>query len=206
METFEKRKYWVKYKNSTTFLQISAKDFTCMGVLGVMLMKKIRKKPSFNSALILLIAVISVQSMVGQSVASETALVSSISKPAAPYTSKVIDLIQLEKLNLKDALSYLREEFEGVQFVTNGPVERLTVDIELRSVNLSNVLKAIEIQLEGQVRIKTLEDNLVAVYAQVPPAPKPVLRAYSIIPFMETKLVEASQKYGNNLEAKELEN
>lgn len=168
-------------------------------------MKKIKKQLPFNLLLFFLITAFSSQIMLAQTIENTNAGVTSIAKPSAPYSSKVIDAVHFSKVNLKEVLDILRDQFEGVQFVTNGPVERLTVDIELRSVNLSNVLKAIEIQLEGLVKIKNIEGDLVAVYAHVPDAPKPVLRAYSIAPFMETKLVEASQKNGDNLSVKELE-
>ena len=97
-------------------------------------------------------------------------------------------------------LDELRVEFEGVQFVTNGPVERLTIDIELRSVTLWNILKAIEIQLEGQVKIDTRDKNMVAVYARIPESPKPILRAFSIASYLGTKLNDALERHGEQLE------
>ena len=152
-----------------------------------------------------MIVAFSAQAVFGQSATTRDAQVTTPVKPSAAYGAKVIAQIQFSNVSLKDALYVSRDEFEGVQFVTSGPVERWTIDIELRSVNLRNMLKAIEIQLEGQVKIKEEEDNMIAVYAHLPAAPKPVLRAFSIGPFMETKLIEAAESHGKNLESEELE-
>lgn len=165
-------------------------------------MKPYQKSLYVFTTILLTIFSTGIQKVVAQSTNQE--LVNLAQSPPS-YEQKVISEVLFDQMNLNDVLDYLRDEFEGVQFVTNGPVERLTVDIELRSVKLSNILKAIEIQLEGRVRIKQMEDNLVAVYATVPEAPKPILRAFSIAPFMQSKINEASQKQGKDLEAEDME-
>ena len=195
----------IKGLSDFVFFTNDAMDLVMSGVMGVMFMKNTEKSLPLFACLSLCLAIVGNQNVIGQSEVNESPQPVVTPQVTAPYKTKVIAQLNFVKTNLKDVLSELRDIFDGVQFVTNGPVERLTVDIELRSVNLRNILTAIEIQLEGQIRIREMEGNLVAVYANVPPAPKPILRAFSIAPYIKIKVNEAFEKHDKNLEPEELE-
>ena len=98
------------------------------GVIGVMLMKKTYLLTRFFVA-VGLMAMLSSQ-------AQDLSLNPVPSK--AHWEDIVVDELQFgPDLNPRSLVGYLREQFPGVQLVTAGPIDKLKVDLELRSVGLT---------------------------------------------------------------------
>ena len=95
----------------------------------------------------------------------------------------VIPECQFEGLPLLEVVSFLRSEFHGVQFVTAGPADKVLVDLELRSVGLKNILKAVEIQQQGMVKITDEGGDMYSIQVRIPRESKPILKAFSFGPY-----------------------
>ena len=159
-----------------------AKDFWLSGVMGVMLMKKV-------NVMIRLLVAVGLMSLV--SVKAQDSI--------EPVPSKVgwedlkIEECEFHGLPLSDVVSYLREEFRGVHLVTAGPVDKVNVDLELRSVGLKNILRAVEIQQQGFVKVMDEGDDMISIQVRLPKESKPVLKAFSFGPYfnrIQSKLVQ----------------
>ena len=99
------------------------------------------------------------------------------------WENLVIPECQFEGLPLSEVVSFLRSEFQGVQFVTAGPVDKVLVDLELRSVGLKNILKAVEIQQQGMVKITDEGGDMYSIQVRMPRESKPILKAFSFGPY-----------------------
>lgn len=85
------------------------------------------------------------------------------------WKDQIIEECLLEGLPLSEVIRFLRNEFRGVQLVTAGPVDKVIVDLELRSVGLRNILKAVEIQQQGLVRVTDEGGDMLSIQVKIPP-------------------------------------
>lgn len=142
--------------------------------MGVMLMKKV-------NMLTRLFVGVGLMVLVSAQAQEEFVLQPLSTQPTGK--NLVIPECQFEGLPLSEVVGFLRSEFQGVQFVTAGPADKVLVDLELRSVGLKNILKAVEIQQQGMVKITDEGGDMYSIQVRMPRESKPILKAFSFGPY-----------------------
>jgi hypothetical protein len=152
----------------------------------MMLMKTIIKH-SLSWAMAIIAMSSPLQHLIAQPVDQSEVTASPAKSKEVHWESQILDFFEAHKQSLGEVIDELRKQFNGIQIVTNGPVDKLQVNIELRSVSLKNIFRAIEINLSGQVFIEWEEDNtnMVAVVVELPPSEKAILKAFSMAKYLE---------------------
>ncbi len=166
----------------------------------MMLMKTLNKNTLQFQWVMAMIAIVSpIQPLIAQPVDQKEVNASVPNPNEALWQNKTLDLFEAHEKSLGEVIDQLRAEFHGLQIVTHGPVDEMRVDIELRSVGIQTIFKAIEINLSGHIQIKLEDENLLGVYAELPPSDKVILKAFSIAPYLERvreKIIEAEVPKG----------
>ena len=155
------------------WFEFFSKDFLLGGVMEVMLMKKVNMLTRLFVGVGLMVLV--------SSQAQDDLL-----KPVPvkmTWKDQIIKECQFEGLPLSEVIRFLRDEFHDVQLVTAGPVEKVLVDLELRSVGLRNILKAVEIQQQGLVKVTDEGGDMLSIQVRMPKEAKPILKAFSFGPY-----------------------
>lgn len=168
--------------------------------MGMKLMKKYNKH-SLQLGMVLVAMILPIQHLSAQ-VAPESPAESS---DTTSWAQKTIDLFEAHDKPLGEALDEIRDLFDGVQIVTSGPVDKLKVDIELRSANVNNILRAIELNLLRQVSVEWEDDNMVAVHAKLPREEIPILEAYSLASYMSQTRSKLEKELPEGLSDKDSE-
>ena len=162
----------------------ATKDFQISDVVGMMLMKTFNKH-TLPWAMAMIAVLSPIQDLIAQAVDQPELTASPIKSKEVQWESQTLDYFEAHNKSLGDVIKILRDEFNGIQIVTNGPVDKLQVNLELRSVGLKNIFRAIEINLNQQVFVEWEDDNMVAVVVELPPSEKAILKAFSIEKYLE---------------------
>lgn len=106
------------------------------------------------------------------------------------YTRQVSEL-KYDDLPLDEIVKNLRKEFPEVNFILPEKLGQIIVRLELRNVNLSEILQAIQIACRNDhLRFEQANDRLVVFSldeSAAPPSEKPVLRAFNLSPYLAAR-------------------
>ena len=99
---------------------------------------------------------------------------------------KVIHDVVFESLPVSEVITFLRDKFPQVNFVTVGPVERVRVSLELRNVRLGDILLAMQLATDDVLDVDDAGESIIAIRASATTGKsQKVVRAFSLRNYLE---------------------
>ena len=138
-----------------------------------------------NSSGLLGLAMLTLVVLVPSRLESQTSKDTAFAGGGVAATERRLDTVIFESLPTAEIVRFLRNEFPEVNFIVRGQVGEIVLDLELRSVTLDDILEAIVIASEEQVRVDKHNDRLVALSVEGPAPRRPEIRAFNLSVYLD---------------------
>ncbi|MDA7867167.1 hypothetical protein N9B57_04440 [Verrucomicrobia bacterium] len=93
---------------------------------------------------------------------------------------KQLDTVVFENLQLSEVVEFLREEFDGINFVLADELRDVEPFLKLRRVTISDILEGLALATDGLVQHKQVSDRLVHLFADSGIQRRPELKAFNL--------------------------
>lgn len=114
---------------------------------------------------------------------------------------KVIPDVVFDSLPVSEVVTFLRDKFPDVNFVTVGPVERVHVSLELRNVRLGDILLAMQLATDHALEIDDAGERIVAIRASADNGrSRKVVRAFDISGYLERAMESSGGSISGSIE------
>ena len=92
--------------------------------------------------------------------------------------------ISIKDTPLSEVVDQLRDTFPEINFIITGDANNFAVTLQLRSVNLDDILMALTIASNDQIEVEEVNERLVTIRPVVREARKPMLRAFNLSSYL----------------------